>query len=194
MKSSSYFMSGLLLIFTITTNSPVSALDLPWDKEAPQAPSSQEKPATQTQTPTPPVKTPPALPATTEAANLVDNGNGTITDKKTALIWQKQGDGRQYDWYQASGDVCKALRTGGYSDWRLPSKNELITIVVKSVPQSGPTINTSYFSIKFPNYWSATEDTSKPDTAWLVEFVNGWAIPVVDKRRLYYFRCVRAGQ
>jgi hypothetical protein len=130
-----------------------------------------------------------------EAANLVDNGNGTITDRQTALMWQKQGDGRQYDWYQATGNVCKALRTGGYIDWRLPSKDELITIVDKSAPQSGPTIKTSYFPGTFKaGYWSSTSDAGKPDYAWLVDFVKGYVIPAVDKRNHWYVRCVRAGQ
>jgi hypothetical protein len=130
-----------------------------------------------------------------EAATLVDNGNGTVTDKKTGLMWQKQGDARQYDWYQATWNVCKALRTGGYSDWRLPSKGELTTIVDKSAPQSGPTIKTSYFpGTMKAGYWSSTPDAGKPDFAWLVDFVKGYVIPAVDKRNHWHVRCVRGGR
>lgn len=75
-----------------------------------------------------------------EAAGLVDNGDGTVTDDKTGLMWQKQDDGKQYNWYQASGtyykkynptseNVCRSLTLGGKSDWRLPSKRELETIL-----------------------------------------------------------------
>jgi hypothetical protein len=139
-------------------------------------------------------------------ANLLDNGNGTVTDNNTGLIWQKCSNGQNndrvcsgtasvYNWYEATGDVCKALRTGGHSDWRLPSKNELATIVDRSAPQSGPTIKASYFpgTIK-AGYWSSTADASKPDFAWLVDFVKGHVIPAVNKKNHWYVRCVRAGQ
>ena len=61
-----------------------------------------------------------------------------------------------YNWYQACGtydatynptsqNVCGSLNLGGYSDWRLPTKKELMSIVDYSIPYPGPTINTTYF-------------------------------------------------
>lgn len=141
-----------------------------------------------------------------EAAKLVNNGNGTVTDSSTGLMWQKcsvgqnndsacRGTASEFNWFQANGTACKALRTGGYSDWRLPSKDELVTIVDKSVPQSGPTIRTSYFpGTMKAGYWSSTADAGKPDVAWLVDFVKGYVIPAVNKKNHWYVRCVRAGQ
>jgi hypothetical protein len=139
-------------------------------------------------------------------AKLLDNNNGTVTDKNTGLMWQKcsagqnndgacSGTAGEYNWYEATGNVCKGLRTGGHSDWRLPSKSELVTIVDLSAPQSGPTINPSYFpgTIK-AGYWSSTADASKPDLAWLVDFVKGYVIPAVNKKNHWYVRCVRTGQ
>jgi hypothetical protein len=130
-----------------------------------------------------------------EAATLVNNSNGTVTDKDTGLMWQKQDDGRQYNWHQAKGTVCRALKTGKYSDWRLPSKDELATIVDKSAPQSGPAIKTSFFpGTMKAGYWSSTTDAVKPDFAWLVDFAKGHIIPAVDKRNHWHVRCVRGGQ
>ena len=141
-----------------------------------------------------------------EAAQLLDNGNGTVTDNNTRLMWQKCSAGQNSDrtcsgtasennWLQATENVCTALRTGGHSDWRLPSKDELVTIVDQSAPQPGPTIKTSYFpnTIK-AGYWSSTADASKPGGAWLVDFVKGYVIPAVNKKNHWYVRCVRAGQ
>lgn len=75
--------------------------------------------------------------------NVIDNGNGTVTDKITGLTWQKDSDGNMYNWYQAQGkvdagynlsgdgfiDACGNSRLGGFSDWRLPVKHEAMTIV-----------------------------------------------------------------
>jgi hypothetical protein len=60
--------------------------------------------------------------------SYTDNGDGTVTDNVTGLMWEKQDDGNTYNWYQASGtydatnnpisqNVCGGLSVGGYSDW-----------------------------------------------------------------------------
>src|SRR5512139_3103336 len=71
--------------------------------------------------------------------SYTDNGNGTVTDNNTGLMWQQQNDGIMYNWYQASGtthpidnpssqNVCGSLALAGHSDWRLPSEKELMSI------------------------------------------------------------------
>jgi len=55
--------------------------------------------------------------------DLVDNGNGTITDKVTGLVWQKGGSPSDMK-FDAAGNYVEELnssRFGGYSDWRLPT-------------------------------------------------------------------------
>jgi hypothetical protein len=100
--------------------------------------------------------------------NFTDNGDGTVTDNNTGLVWQKYENASTYNWYQASGaydatynptsqNVCGSLNIGGYSDWQLPSKKELITIVDYSIPLPGPIINTTFFpNTNASNYWSST--------------------------------------
>ncbi|ETR68273.1 MAG: fimh-like protein [Candidatus Magnetoglobus multicellularis str. Araruama] len=61
-------------------------------------------------------------------AQLVDNGNGTITDKSTCLIWQKNASNKTMAWNQALS-YCENLRLSGKSDWRLPNLEELRSIV-----------------------------------------------------------------
>src|SRR5208283_3635428 len=106
-----------------------------------------------------------------DAAHIVnpmsytDNGNGTVTDNVTGLMWQNQDDGNKYNWYQATGtydatynptsqNVCGSLSLGGYSDWRLPAVMELMSIVNYGIPPPGPTINTTYFPNTGAYYWS----------------------------------------
>ncbi len=84
------------------------------------------------------------------AMSLTDNGDGTVTDNNTGLMWQQQDDGNVYDWYEASGiydatsnpsslNVCGSLNLGGHSDWRLPTDKELQGIVDYSL--SDPSID-----------------------------------------------------
>ena len=59
-----------------------------------------------------------------------DNGNSTVTDLKTGLMWQQAPSSSGYTWQQAV-DYCNNLELGGYSDWRIPSCKELYSIFYK---------------------------------------------------------------
>ncbi|MGL6313496.1 DUF1566 domain-containing protein [Vibrio sp. WXL103] len=59
---------------------------------------------------------------------FIDNGNKTITDRATGLIWQQDDSARGMDWFAAL-DYCQSLEIAGRSDWRLPSIKELHSIV-----------------------------------------------------------------
>lgn len=140
--------------------------------------------------------------------SYTDNGDGTVTDNVTGLIWQKEDDGYVYSylsgaWLQNydAENVCVQLRTGGYSDWRLPTKKELMSIADYSVPYPGPAINSAYFpNTKSAAYWSSTRDGFYEYYwhNWGVDFSDGGTSIYPD----YYFggtsaslyvRCVRGG-
>ena len=57
-----------------------------------------------------------------------DNGNGTVTDKATGLMWTKADSGKTMNWRQAL-KWAEDLDCGGFSDWRLPNAKELQSIV-----------------------------------------------------------------
>lgn len=61
------------------------------------------------------------------ANDFVDNGDQTISDRATGLMWQ-QDDGTSTDWDNAI-TMCESATTGGYSDWRPPNAKELQSIV-----------------------------------------------------------------
>ena len=58
------------------------------------------------------------------APSYTDNGDGTVTDNSTDLMWQQEDDDNTYNWYEATGtvdndynvdgaiDVCVSLTTG----------------------------------------------------------------------------------
>jgi len=58
---------------------------------------------------------------------FIDNGNGTIADTKTGLMWVSKDNGVPINWPDAN-KYCENLSVGGYSDWRMPTLAELATL------------------------------------------------------------------
>jgi hypothetical protein len=63
--------------------------------------------------------------------NFVDNGNGTISDKTTGLMWMQSDAGQLKNWQDALAWAAQqnAANYLGHSDWRLPNAKELQTLV-----------------------------------------------------------------
>lgn len=125
--------------------------------------------------------------------DFVDNGDETITDDATSLMWQKSDGGVTMDWKDAL-TYAENATTGGYNDWRLPNVKELQSIVdyAKSPSASdsanlGPAIDTDYFEISelesgttnsepdYGYFWSSTSayfggDSLEYYYAWYVAF------------------------
>ena len=98
---------------------------------------------------------------------FVDNGNGTVTDLATGLMWQKKDNTQGVDWKDAL-DYAKKLNVGGHSDWRLPNAKELQSIVdySRSLQTSKTaaidpifvttTIKDPNGAKQFPYFWTST--------------------------------------
>ena len=74
-------------------------------------------------------------------AEWTDNGDGTVTDMTTGVMWQQATEGSM-NW-EAAISHCEALSLAGYDDWRLPNRRELRSIVDYS--RYNPTIDTAVF-------------------------------------------------
>lgn len=128
-----------------------------------------------------------------------DNGDGTVTDLNTGLMWIKDGNDANG---ANSGNVCtcadaithaNGCTKAGYSDWRLPNAKELQSIVNYGI--YNPSINTNYFpNTKSSGYWSSTTDTTQTDCAWYIHFYIGHVRSSHDGVGSCYVRCVRGGQ
>lgn len=120
---------------------------------------------------------------------LIDNGDGTVTDTVTGLMWQ-QITTETMPWKNAL-IYCDDLDLADYDDWRLPDRNELGTIVDYS--RYNPAIDLSVFFETPPSgYWSSTVYADDANNAWRVHFYTGH-INASYKLNSCYVRAVRGG-
>lgn len=93
-----------------------------------------------------------------------DNGDGTVTDRATGLMWTKGDSAKGMTWKDALA-YASSLRLAGHSDWRLPNAKELQSIVDYSRAPSatdpakrGPAID-PIFACTAPDSWCWTSTT-----------------------------------
>jgi hypothetical protein len=128
--------------------------------------------------------------ATPQSYRYTDNGNGSVTDNRSGLIWLKNANcfGRQI-WETAMQSAAN-LASGqcGLSDgstpgmWRLPTKDEWEAMVdtsyypaISNAAGTGKWTEGDAFSgVQAGLYWSSTPYASAPDFAWLVHFDYGY--------------------
>jgi hypothetical protein len=126
-----------------------------------------------------------------EFGHFRDNGDGTVMDMRTGLMWQQE-ETKAMTWEKALA-YCENLDLGGYNDWRLPGIRELLSLVDDI--RRDPSINTAYFPGCWPSiYWSSTTHTLYPGFVWYVGFDDGQVHGGGHKGRRYYVRAVRGGE
>jgi hypothetical protein len=125
-----------------------------------------------------------------------DNGDDTVTDTKTGLQWKRcyegqslsngicLGEPKKFSWYSAVKRF-KKTSFAGKNDWRLPSIEELSTLVFcpKNIRTNlnacdghyqRPTLNTKAFPSDYaPWVWSGSSRSSESVFAMYVYFGNG---------------------
>ena len=97
-----------------------------------------------------------------------DNGDGTVTDLNTGLMWQKTPDFNNLMTWDEAATYAENLELAGYSDWRMPTIKELYSLAsfYGNIRTMTPYIDTNYFDFEYPNtstglrimdaqYWSS---------------------------------------
>ena len=69
-----------------------------------------------------------------EPNRYINNGNGTITDTKTGLMWASKDNGSKINWLDARS-YCQNFKGGGYTDWRMPTLKELSRLYDENRPR-----------------------------------------------------------
>lgn len=127
------------------------------------------------------------------APRFVDNGNGTVTDMLTGLVWLKNANcfGHR-SWIQALDDA-NTLASGscGLDDgslageWRLPSVKELASLIdfeyfdvaLSNAAGTGQWTEGDPFSgVQSDVYWSSSNYAAQPSKGWYVDLFDGWVI------------------
>ena len=141
------------------------------------------------------------IPATAPDSRFTDNGDGTVSDFATGLIWKRCLEGQsgnacsgipqRFTWQQALAHARDAVYAGS-SLWRLPNKNELESLVERRC--WGPAINLTYFpnQLSLP-VWSSSSHAGDSSAAWLVSFDIG-GVYGDGKGYGWGVRLVRGGQ
>ncbi len=96
-----------------------------------------------------------------------DNGDGTVTDLASGLMWQQADSGTGLNWEQALA-YAEGLATAGHADWRLPNAKELQSILdyTRSPDTTGSAAIDPVFSVTpitdegggtdYPSYWASS--------------------------------------
>lgn len=141
--------------------------------------------------------------ASTPDQDFTLHNDGTATHNPTGLMWMRCSLGQSWD-----GNSCVGLASNftwsnalvsaqvnsfaGHTDWRLPSKNELASLLELSCEK--PAINTMVFP-NTPNkwYWSSSPFAFRSNLAWGVDFgfSGAFSFENIDSGSI---RLVRAGQ
>jgi hypothetical protein len=146
-----------------------------------------------------------AYPLSAPTTRFEDNGDGTVTDRATKLMWMRCSGGQQwaggscsgqasaYDW-RAAQNLAGDVNVNGslfFNDWRVPSLRELASIVEREC--TDPRVNLTVF----PNtpaglYWtaSARPGVDAPTLAYALSFGNDGVVPL-PKDKQHHVRLVR---
>jgi hypothetical protein len=121
-----------------------------------------------------------------------DNGDGTITDRATGLTWEKSGSKKWLTYKEAQNYVTELNRQSfaDYKDWRLPTIDELTSLLEPEENSKGLYIDPMFDSNQS---WCWSSDTVKGSGGW------GWVVGFYygSVRRLHFgpgrdvVRCVR---
>jgi hypothetical protein len=120
----------------------------------------------------------------------------TWQDPDTNLIWQKEISSKTYKWEEAK-EYCNNLSYDSRSDWRLPTKDELMSILTKKGYKNSNSYNGKTYikkplldSMTMKDQWFWSSSSKDSSEAWVVHFNSGvdyW----LDESNDGYVRCVR---
>lgn len=121
---------------------------------------------------------------------IFDNGDGSLTDLVTGLMWQKDGSGYTMEGIDAQSyiDNLNSRKFLGYHDWRLPTIEELVSIIEPEKSSKGLYIN-PMFSSEQDYCWSS--DNLNSNVIWSVYFKDGLLMPTFHKNWQWKVRAVR---
>lgn len=130
-----------------------------------------------------------------------DFARAAVLDKETGLVWEQSPETAPNPtttrtWGRAQYD-CNSSTVGGRKGWRLPTIQELASLVDTSesspaLPDGHPFTLTSEQVDEY--FWSATTNSSNSNYAWVLRFSDGLVGDFSAKGVNHHVWCVRGGQ
>ncbi len=120
-------------------------------------------------------------------------GGAAVLDHETGLVWEQKPIG--LDNWRSAQIQCNTLSTGSRLGWRLPTIQELASLVDPTVPAPGPALPAGhpFNNVQPAGYWSTTTSAENTTVAWGLLLYNGIVV-VSDKSSSNNIWCVRGGQ
>lgn len=115
--------------------------------------------------------------------DYVDNGDGTVTDQSTGLMWQKDDNGNGVLWEDALF-YSENLKLAGFTDWRLPNAKEMQSIVdyMRCPDTMDSTAINPVFDVTsitnegvvkdYPFYWTSSTHIKYPDSGESAVYIS----------------------
>jgi hypothetical protein len=125
---------------------------------------------------------------------LLNWNSAAVLDKETGLVWERSPSTEASNWYDAQAH-CNALSLGNRLGWRLPTIQELASLVDASVVSAPPLPHGNPFqNVQLFVYWSANTQSTDINSAWWLNFNDGGVAANSAKTNSSYVWCVRGGQ
>lgn len=120
--------------------------------------------------------------------------NDAVLDKETGLVWERSPQTMSVRWSVARR-TCIEKNVGGQKGWRLPSLEELTSLVDPSIPPPGPTLPPGhpFLTVQSTVYWSATRVDEDARGSWAVHFGLGGGTTFINWAHSVQVWCVRDG-
>jgi len=124
---------------------------------------------------------------------VVQVDTNVVLDALTGLMWARNANlGGSKSWSSAI-DYCEALDYGGHTDWRLPNRRELMSLVSDGAFNPPLLADHPFNNVVGSFYWTGTSCFFDSTSAWIVSLYNGIS-DNKSKASSYYVWPVRGGQ
>jgi hypothetical protein len=131
---------------------------------------------------------------------LESYNNEAVLDRETGLVWERSPGtsffGPTRPWFDAHFQ-CNQRTLGNRKGWRLPTIQELASLIDVTVPPPGPLLPRGhpFSNVQSQPYWAATTFAAPniPNEAYLLNFADGNMGSTIKDRFEFYW-CVRGGQ
>jgi alpha-tubulin suppressor-like RCC1 family protein len=168
------FMTSFLLAFSISVCLSTEGAEPKQKKKVPSKPQSSA--GMKLPQAAAPQKTSPAISV---SDRFTDNGDGTILDEESGLVWLKDGNIRKLPmpWLGAK-QYIQEMNSGkkpnfGYTDWRLPSINELQSLIDRSRFYPALAVGHPFTDVQNHFYWSSSTGRDVIDYVWIMDIASG---------------------